>query len=193
MPTRSHFPRSRTALLLVDVINPFDFEGGHAFARKAVRVAHAINRLRDRATGAGVPVIYVNDNFGKWRSDVAALVAFCLRPGMPGCKVVEILAPRPRDYVVLKSTLSGFYQTPLETMLRLGGVETLVVTGFAADNCVLFTTADAYMRDFAVRVPRDCVGSKTREAHRRALRTMTELFGAETAKSSTLRLVRRRR
>jgi len=190
MPTRTHFPKSRTTLLLIDTINPFDFDGGRAFARKAIRVARRIAELRERATRAGIPVIYVNDNLGKWRSDVAALVEFCTRPGTPGAPVVEVLRPGPSDYVVLKSTLSGFYQTPLETMLRLGGVKTLIVTGFAADNCVLFTAADAYMRDFRLVVPRDCIGAKTADALRRALGTMTEGFGARTSPSTRLRLSR---
>ncbi len=192
MPTRSRFPRARTALLLIDVINPFDFEGGRPFARKALRVASRIARLRDRATRAGLPVIYVNDNLGKWRSDVSALVAFCRRPEMPGAPIVERLAPRTADYVVLKSTLSGFYQTPLETMLRLGGVETLILTGFAADNCVLFTAADAYMREFRLVVPRDCVAARTTGAHRRALATMRDLLGAKTDPAPRVRLARRR-
>src|SRR6185436_20712440 len=104
MPTRSRFPQARTALLLIAVINPFDFEGGQAFARKAVRVARAIAVLRDRATAAGIPVIYVNDNFGKWRSEASSLVEFCGRPDMPGSPVVNLLRPRKTDYVVLKST-----------------------------------------------------------------------------------------
>ena len=191
MPTRSHFPHSRTALLLVDVINPFDFEGGKAFARKAERVARAIQRLRDRATDAGIPVIYVNDNLGKWRSDAKSLVEFCTRADMPGAHISGCLEPRKTDYVILKSTLSGFYQTPLETMLRLGGVKTLIITGFAADNCVLFTAADAYMRDYRLVVPKDCIGAKTAGALGRALRTMTDLFGAKTGPSSRLRLSRR--
>lgn len=188
MPTRSRFPQARTALLLIDVINPFDFAGGPRFARRALGVARAIARLRDRATDAGLPVIYVNDNLGKWRSDVSALVEFCRRPGMPGAPIVELLEPRQTDYVVLKSTLSGFYQTPLETMLRLGGVKTLIVTGFAADNCVLFTSADAYMREFRLVIPRDCIGAKTPDAVRRALKTMRELFGARIVTAKGLRL-----
>lgn len=188
MRTRSRFPRARTALILVDVINPFDFDGGPAFARRAVTVAASIARLRDRATRAAVPVIYVNDNFGKWRSDVASLVDFCMRPDQPGAPIVSLLEPRATDYVVLKSTLSGFYQTPLETMLRLGGVKTLVMTGFAADNCVLFTAADAYMREFRLVVPRDAVGAQTAAATRRALDTMASLFGARTPAAASLRL-----
>jgi nicotinamidase-related amidase len=191
MPTRSRFTQSRTALLLIDVINPFDFEGGKAFARKALRVARAIGRLRDRVTDAGIPVIYVNDNFGRWRSDMLSIVAYCIRPDMPGARVVDVLKPRKTDYVVLKSTLSGFFQTPLETMLRLGGVKTLIVTGFAADNCVLFTAADAYMRDFRLVVPHDCIGAKTKEAQHRALRMMAQLFGAKTGTSSRLGLAGR--
>ena len=192
MPTRSRFPKARTALLLVDTINPFDFPGGSAFARRGVRVARAIAKLRDRATRGGIPVIYVNDNMGKWRSDAHALVTLCSQPGMPGAPIVELLKPRPRDYVILKATLSGFYQTPLEAMLRLGGVRTLVITGFAADNCVLFTAADAYMREYRLVVPRDCVGAQTPEALRRALDSMTKLFWAKTDSSPSIRLSRGR-
>jgi len=190
MPTRSHFPKARTALVLVDTINPFDFPGGRRFARASVRVANAIAALRRRATRANVPVIYVNDNLGKWRSDADALVAWCLRPGVPGAPIVARLKPRESDYVVLKASLSGFYDTALNTMLRLGGVRTLVLTGFAADNCVLFTAADAYMRDYRLIVPRDCIGAETAEARRRALTTMEDLFDANTHASNSIRLSR---
>jgi nicotinamidase-related amidase len=179
-------------VLVIDVINPFDFPGGAAFARRAVRAARKIAQLKTRAHAAGVPVIYANDNFGKWRSDAASLVAFCSRPRMPGAKIVKLLEPTPADYVVLKSTLSAFYQTPLDAMLRLGGVRHLVIAGFAADNCVLFTVADAYMRDFKLSVPSDCVASQTAEMTRTALRSMKRLFGAATRSSANLRFSRAR-
>jgi nicotinamidase-related amidase len=175
-------------LLIIDVINPFDFPGGAAFAERALPAAGMIDRLRTRASFARVPVIYVNDNFGKWRSDMRALVTFCRRPGMRGARIVDRLKPRSTDYVVLKSTLSGFYQTPLEAMLRLGGVRRLIVTGFATDNCVLFTAADAYMRDFRLVVPRDCVHAETPEAQRRALRILSRLLSADVRPSRQIRL-----
>ena len=146
--------------------------------------------LTERARRKRVPVIYVNDNLGKWRSDINALVAFCQRPGMPGAKVVETLCPRPEDHVVLKSTLSGFFQTPLDTMLRSGGITTLVMTGFATDNCVLFTAADAYMRDYKLIVPRDCVAAQSAHEDRSAIRRMHTLFGARVGRSSDLTLLR---
>jgi len=188
MPTRSRFPKARTALLLVDTINAFDFPGGAAFARRSLGVARAIAALREHATRVHVPVVYVNDNLGRWRSDLQELVERCRRPDNPGASIVDLLAPRPSDFVILKPTLSGFYQTPLETMLRLGGIRRLVITGFAADNCVLFTAADAYMREYELDVPRDCIGAKSPAALRRALTTLEDLLGARTTASRRLRL-----
>ena len=59
----------RTALLLVDVINDMDFEGSESLVRQAEPMAHRLKALKHRARAAGLPTIYINDNFGKWRSD----------------------------------------------------------------------------------------------------------------------------
>ena len=107
-PTRSHFPKSRTAVLIVDAINPFDFPGGKKFAREALKTAKAIARLAGRARAARVPVVFVNDNFGRWRSDCYALIDFCRRSGRDAAAVVDTLQPTTQDFIVLKSTLSGF-------------------------------------------------------------------------------------
>lgn len=188
MRTRSHFPKAGTALLLVDVINPCDFPGGQAFVRRNRTVARTIAKLAERARARHVPVIYVNDNFGRWRSDIDSLVAMCGRPEKPGAPIVNLLRPQSTDFVVLKTTLSGFYQTPLDTMLRLGGIRTVIVAGFSADDCVLFTAADAYMREYRIVVPRNCVGAKSGEAVRRALTSMRSVLDARTPPARDLRL-----
>jgi nicotinamidase-related amidase len=189
-PTRSHFPKSETALLIVDAINPFDFPGGQTLARRALKAARAIARLADRARHARIPVVFVNDNLGRWRSDCEALIEYCLRAGGPGAEVVQTLRPTEQDFVVLKSTLSGFHQTPLEAMLRQGAVKTTIVTGFVTGNCVLFTAAEAYMRDFKVVVPRDCVIDQTAEEHTDALKKMRHVLKAKTPAGSAVRLRR---
>ena len=189
-PTRSHFPRSETALLIVDAINPFDFPGGQKFAQAALKTARRIARLAERARGKRVPVVFVNDNLGRWRSDREALIQYCLTLGGAGAKVVETLRPAKDDFFVLKSTLSGFHQTPLEAMLRQGKVKTTVITGFATGNCVLFTAVEAYMRDFRVILPSDCVADQTQEEHSAALRKMRRVIKAKTPAASALRLRR---
>src|SRR6185503_20247706 len=108
----------RTALLLIDVINAFDFPRSANLVRAAKRVAPRIDRLAQRARQRRVPVIYVNDNFGRWRSDFQSTVAICTRPSQPGREIATLLRPHEGDYFVLKPQHSGFYFTPLELLLR---------------------------------------------------------------------------
>ena len=141
-----------------------------------------------RAHRAGVPVVYVNDNFGRWRSDFRTLVSVCSEPGRPGAAVADILKPAPADFFVLKPHLSGFHHTPLHMLLQSGGVRTVVVCGFAADNCVLFTAADAHMEDDRVVVPSDCVASEQDKERRHVLAKMRKFLDARTTASTHVRL-----
>jgi len=156
--TRSH---RGVALVLIDVINGFDFEGAEALARAARRVAPRIEALAQRARAQKVPVIYVNDNFGRWRSDFRATVRECTRPEYLGRAVAERLRPTEADYFVLKPQHSGFYSTALDLLLDDLHVHTVVLTGFAANLCVLFTANDAHMRGYNLVVPSDCTASNT--------------------------------
>jgi nicotinamidase-related amidase len=187
---QSVFPKARTALLLVDVINLFDFPRGAALARRALGPARRILRLRDRAHDGGVPVIYVNDNWGRWRSDFKTIVADCSRPERRGAPIAELLEPTPRDFFVLKPHLSGFHETALDTLLQSGDVQTVVIVGFAADNCVFFTAAEAHMRDYKVVVPSDCCASELDAERRHALAKMRKFLDADTASSRRIRLRR---
>ena len=171
---------SSVALLLIDVINDLEFDGGEQLLRHARPIAHRIAELKRRAKVQGVPVIYVNDNFGRWRSDFRKLVSHCLADGTRGRPVVELLAPEDDDYFVLKPKHSGFYHTTLDLLLDYLKVRTVVLAGMATDICVLFTANDAYMRDLEVIVPSDCVASGDRRKHARALAQMEEIIDART-------------
>ena len=133
-------------------------------------------------------MVYVNDNFGRWRSDFKALVATCREPDRPGAPIAELLRPTPQDFFVLKPHLSGFHETPLHMLLQSGDVRTVVLTGFAADNCVFFTAANAHMLDYHVVVPSDCCVSEHDRERRHALMKMQKFFDANRASSSRVRL-----
>jgi nicotinamidase-related amidase len=148
-----------TALLLIDVINDFEFPRGEELFRQALPIAPRIAALKERAAKAGVPAVYVNDNFGRWQSNFDDIVKHCLRAGVRGRLFVEQLVPSERDYFVLKPKHSGFYQTPLELLLKHFGTRRLILTGVSTNSCVLFTANDAYMRDLRLVVPEDCVAA----------------------------------
>lgn len=154
--------RHRVALLLVDVINDFEFPGSDALLPLAAEAVPRIEALLVRARGFGVPIVYVNDNFGHWRSDFRATIARCTDHARPGAALVQRLGPRPEDYFVLKPKQSGFFHTPLELLLKELGTETVVICGFATNACVTSTAHDAHMRDLRVVVPHDTTAAITR-------------------------------
>lgn len=176
----------RSAVLLVDVINAFDFPGANALVEAAEAAAPKIAKLCERARAAGTPIIYVNDNFGRWRSDFRATLEVCTASGSAGRTVSRTLSPREEDYFVLKPMHSGFYSSALEVLLRHLNTATLVLAGFATDLCILFTAHDAYMRRYELFVPRDLTAANTLDLAERALQHMGHALGATTDPSGTL-------
>ena len=172
--------------MLIDVINAFDFEGSDNLVRAAKRVAPRIDRLAARARAGGVPVIYVNDNFGRWRSDFKSTVAICTRPGQTGREVAALLRPHEGDYFVLKPQHSGFYFTALEPLLQHLDPRSLVLAGFAGNLCVLFTANDAHMRGYHVVVPSDCTASNTPALTRSALTHVKVALHGEVMSSTAV-------
>jgi nicotinamidase-related amidase len=176
------------ALLLIDVINDLEFDGGEALLTPALPMAEQIAALKRQAKQASIPVVYVNDNFGRWQSDFAKLLAHCLGDGVRGQPLAERLRPEPDDYFVLKPKHSGFYATTLDLLLRYLKVTTVILTGLTGDICVLFTANDAYMRDLHLVVPADCVASQDPDENRHALRHMARVLKADIRPSTALNL-----
>ena len=176
--------QSPVALLVIDVVNDLQWPGGDAILADALSMAERIAALKARARAAGVPTIYVNDNFGRWKSDFRAQVAHCLEHDVRGRPLVERLRPTDEDYFVLKPMHSGFFGTTLELVLRHLEARTLVLTGIAANNCVLFTANDAYMRDYALVVPSDAVAANSRAEGEAALAHMRTVLKASTPRAA---------
>lgn len=179
--------RSSIALLLIDVINDLEFDGGEAVLRFAKKMAPRLARLKQRAYANNLPVIYVNDNFGKWQSDFRAQVSHCLEDGVRGEPIARLLLPTERDYYILKPKHSGFFATPLSILLDHLQTKTLILTGIAGNNCVLFTANDAYLREFDLIVPPDCVVSATEAQNKAALAQLRDLVKADTRNSTRIR------
>ena len=184
---------SAIALLLIDVINDMEFEGSEALVEQAVPMAHRIAELKRRAKKAGIPAIYVNDNFGRWQSDFRRVIEHCLEDGVRGEEIARILQPDEDDYFVLKPKHSAFYATTLDTLLTYLGARTVILTGVAGNICILFSANDAYMRDLNVIVPADCVVSNTVGENRHALEQMRKVLKADITESPDLDLDRLRR
>lgn len=175
------------ALLMVDWINDLEFVGGEDLLKHALPAAKKMAALKRRCRAAGVPCIYVNDNFGRWRSDFAAVVKHC-SGRVRGRPLAEMLAPTRADYFVLKPKHSGFFNTTLELLLHKLQARKLIITGLAGNICVLFTANDAYMRDYKVLIPPDCTASEHPEVNEHALRIMEKILKADIMPSEDINL-----
>ena len=177
---------SSVVLILIDLINDFEFDGADQMFKNTLAIAQPIAKLKQNAKAAGIPAIYVNDNFGKWQSDFRKLVDHCLEDNVKGKPIAQLLRPDERDYFVLKPKHSAFFSTSLDLLLRYLKANTLILTGVAGNICVLFTASDAYMRDFTLLVPRDCIASETEADNEHALAYMSKVLKADTRPSTEI-------
>jgi nicotinamidase-related amidase len=145
----------KTALLVIDVINSYDFEDAERLAHSAREAVPHTAALLDRAREADIAVVYVNDNYGAWNSSVDDLVAKALRG--EHADLVEPLVPADTDAFVVKARHSAFYQTPLEYLLGQNGVARVVLAGQVTEQCILYSALDAYIRHLDVVVATDAV------------------------------------
>jgi len=180
---------TKQAVLIVDMINDFQHEDGEQLFSQVLPVARKIKELKQRANDAGVPVIYVNDNFEHWHDTFQSTIEHVQQNSNEGRRVVELLRPGKDDYYVLKPHRSGFYKTPLGVLLDELDVNEWIITGATTDMCVLSTAHDAQMRKYKIRVPRDCTGAIKDEHRDQALDLMERVLEADTTASNAIEFV----
>jgi nicotinamidase-related amidase len=175
----------RRALVVIDMINTYDHEDAERLRASAEEVVPVLGELVARARKADAPVIYVNDNFGEWRSDHRALVDEALS-GEHG-SLVEPIVPDEDAMFVVKARHSIFYETPLEYLLDQEDIEEVVLTGQATEQCILYSALDAHIRHIPVIVPRDAVAHIHEDLAEAALRMMEVNMEAEVVDADEVR------
>lgn len=168
------------------MISDFEFEDGDKLFKNAISVAQKLVRLKAAVKKAGFPVIYVNDNYGKWQEDFKFMVENCFSNSERAREIIKLIRPDGGDYYVLKPKHSAFYKTVFELLLEELEIETLILTGLSTDICVLFTANDAYMREYKIVVPEDCVAAVTKENSEYAIKYMKRNLNAEITTSTKL-------
>lgn len=194
-PSRAPLVEDRTAggtaLLVVDMFSAWDFPDADRLAPAAAAIAPRIAALRRRCARAGVSVVFVNDNAGRWRSDAPGLLARAARSGPVGAEIARHLDPGERDYFVLKPKHSAFFETPLDLLLRSLRARRIVLAGVAAEHCIEQTALEARMRDYEVVVARDAVAGVSARAAAAALERLETAHEVTVRAASRIRLPRR--
>ncbi|MFF1519495.1 isochorismatase family cysteine hydrolase [Streptomyces sp. NPDC058305] len=173
---------SKTAVIIIDMINTYDHPDADRLVPSVAKAIPALSRLLERARAAGAPVIYVNDNFGEWRSHHGELLDKALAG--PHADLVEPLRPDDTSLFVVKARHSIFYETPLTYLLAQEGIDHVVLCGQVTEQCVLYSALDAHIRHLQVTVPEDAVAHIHADLADAALRMMRRNMDANICKAA---------
>lgn len=174
----------KTALIVIDMINTYDHPDAELLLPSVTEVVPQVISLLERARESDAPVIYVNDNFGEWRSHHGELLDKALAG--PHASLVEPLRPDDSSLFIVKARHSIFYETPLGYLLSQQGIDHLVLCGQVTEQCVLYSALDAHIRHLDVTIPRDAVAHIHRDLADAALRMMERNMGARVCSSDEL-------
>ncbi|WP_256816656.1 cysteine hydrolase family protein [Cytobacillus sp. Bac17] len=172
----------RPALIIIDMINDFNFHHGRILADKALNIAKPFNTLKTAFYEQDLPVIYVNDHYNLWQADLDTITTHCRNP--ISAPILHEMHPSPDDYFLIKPKHSAFYGTALNTLLHQLGVNMLVMTGIAGNICVLFSANDAYMREYHLHIPHDCTASNDDHDNENTLKMMEKVLKANISSFS---------
>ncbi|HVT90889.1 MAG TPA: isochorismatase family cysteine hydrolase [Tepidisphaeraceae bacterium] len=171
----------------IDCINDLEFLSGDKVLPWAMKLSTRLAAFRGKMRRAGLPVIYVNDNFGQWRSHFGDVYQHCIRKGARGREVSRRLKPGPNDYFILKPRHSGFFSTSLLPLLEDLKIKRLILSGIATNLCVLFTAHDAHMHRYPMVVLSNCCAAESDFDHNVALSQLEKFCGAEICLSKEVR------
>lgn len=175
--------KSDVALLIIDVINDLDFPGGEHVLPWARKMVERLRPVAHDARQRGVPVVYVNDNFGHWRSNFGDVFDHCTRDEARGREVALAMKPERDDYFVLKPKHSAFFATSLVPLLEHLGTQRIVMAGIATNLCVLFSAHDAYMHEYDITVLSDCCAAESDADHDIALDQLNRFLHIKVCRS----------
>jgi nicotinamidase-related amidase len=145
----------KTALIVVDMVQTYDFTDGDTLAANVEKMLPNLTRLLEKAREAGALTVYVNDSFGDWSTDRDRLVEKARETEY--AHLIEQIAPGDDALFVLKARHSIFFQTPMDYILDEHEIEHLVLVGQATEQCILYSALDAHIRHRPVSVPKDAV------------------------------------
>jgi nicotinamidase-related amidase len=161
---------------VIDMINTYDHEDAELLVPSAERVVPVLADLIGRARQADAPVIYANDNFGRWRSHHGELVDTAL--ARPHADLIEPIKPDDDSLFVVKARHSIFFETPMSYLLWQLEVGHVVLCGQVTEQCILYSALDAHIRHLEVTVPKDAAASIHPHLEAAALEMMERNMGA---------------
>lgn len=168
----------KTAILMIDLINDFQFEEGDLLLKHSRQIIPNLKKLKEYANKHHYPIIYVNDHYETWSTNFREIAETCRTAENED--IIQQGLPEKEDYFIMKPQMSAFFRTPLGSLLEELQIEHLIMAGIAGNICILFSANDAHMRGYTLHIPENCIASNTKRHNEEAIQLMRQVFNAET-------------
>lgn len=174
---------SATALLVIDMLNPYEHEDAETLARSVSKIVEPLASLVELARENELDVVYVNDNYEDYAATRDDLVRRALEGRHP--ELIEPIVPAEGSDFLQKVRHSAFYGTVLDHLLRRREISKLVLAGQVTEQCILYTALDAYVRHYEIRLPHDAVADIEPALGTAALQMMERNMRAEVVDAAS--------
>jgi len=164
------------AVLVIDMLNEFVY--GRLGGERAQAVIPCIKRLVERARVVGIPIIYVKDAHEEDDLELEVWGKHAMK-GSEEAKIIPDLEPLPNEVVIEKSTYFSFHDTGLDEILKDMDVDEVILTGLLTNICIKLAAAEAFVRQYSIVIPRECVNTVSQEEHERAMKEISDLYMAK--------------
>ncbi|HWI70772.1 MAG TPA: isochorismatase family cysteine hydrolase [Baekduia sp.] len=178
---------AHTALIVVDMQHDFVSDGGALQVPDARATVPVIADLVRRFRAAGARIVFTQDTHRDGDPEFAIWPPHALE-GTHGHEIVDELHPLPDDTVLRKPRYDAFYGTPLDHLLRVWQVKTLVICGTVANICVHYTAASAALRWYDVVIPQDAISALDPFDLASSLRQTTSLLAGRVTTAAGIQL-----
>jgi len=173
------------ALLVLDMQNEFLSESGQMPVWGGPAIIPHVKRLLNAFRTSGYPVFFTKHlciepyrHQGELQvMDGVANPGSFLREGCAGAKIHEELRPRKDEQIITKYRYSAFYDTPLDTFLKVNRINEVIITGVATNICCETTAHDAFFRGYRVLFTIDGTGGTDESAHLASIRNIKLSYG----------------
>jgi nicotinamidase/pyrazinamidase len=169
----------RDALIVVDMLVDFiDKNGALYCGLTAEKMVPFAKKKIEEARETGALIIYLADSHAANDKEFDMFAEHCVK-GTPGAQIIPELKSRRGDIVIRKKSLSGFYGTKLEEILKKNRVKHVGVIGVCTSICVMDLVGGLRIRYYPVTVYRKGVADFDQKFHRFALQRMEKTYGAK--------------
>ena len=170
---------NKTALIVIDMVYDFAHPNGLVYYEQNAEILPRIRKVIDKCREEEVLIVFMQHSHrkDKYDKELTMVRKNCIE-GTGGDELMPELGYNEKtDYLIKKRRYSSFFGTDLDMVLREHKIENTIICGTKTNCCIRATVHDAYLLNYNVIVPRECVATNSDVVNEVHLTDIHKYFG----------------